>query len=291
MKNDTADASRKKYIYCRSNSGTYFREKLYFRLSPEISGSDMLNHRTFGESVFLPGCNIPMSSPYWCFQVQISGNAAIHCGGTVKKLSPGDMLAVPPRVKYNYTVTGDPMEKFFITMQHSSILDIMLLGEVEKNGIFVQAKSNYDFQELFIQIRQAMFDRDDERCSVLLYQLIFRIRKALANSNQPVNFRQKLKNAVGKIDLMTSLDAMAAEFNMPKHTLIRTFHRELGTTPINYMISMRLEYAKQLLTFSELNISEIAAACGYVSPAFFTSEFRKKYGSSPSEFRKKYASQ
>ncbi|MBO7329328.1 MAG: helix-turn-helix transcriptional regulator [Lentisphaeria bacterium] len=290
MKSDFVEIAKHKGIYCHKSKGNFFEEKNYFRISGDFSGNDMLNFRSFGESEFHPGCNLSMCSAYWVFQVQIAGNAAICCNNSVKTLSPGDLLAIPPNVKYSYSVTGNSMKKFFITMHHSIILDTMLLNEVEKNGIFIQEKAHCDFQKLFSEIQQAMFDLDDEKSSVLLYQLIYRIRKSLTDTNQPVTFRQKLKNAVEKIDLMTSLDALAAEFNMPKHTLIRTFQRELGTTPISYMISMRLEYAKQLLIFSELNISEIATACGYTSMAFFTSEFRRKYSLSPGKFRKKYSS-
>lgn len=290
MKENRRTDSGKRKIFCRKNNGEFFKENFYFRLSQKTSGGDMLNLRTFGESTFLPGCSLNMKSPYWVFQVQISGNATLNCENTINKLSPGDLLAIPPRMKYSYSVTGQPIEKFFITMQHSPLLDIMLLGEIEKNGIFIPQTNDSTFPEIFQAIRQAMFDGEDEQCSVRLYQLIYRLRELLVNINQPMNFRQKLKNAVEKIELMTSLDMLAAEFNMPKHTLIRTFHKELGTTPINYMISMRLEHAKKLLTFSELSIAEIATACGYSSPAFFSSEFRKKFNITPSACRKKYFS-
>ena len=276
-------------VFCRDHEGEFFSEKFYFRLAGENSDSTLFAVRTFGESKFLPGGTFPMDSMYWVFQLQTSGETTVCANDNTYHLHPGDMLVIPPHIKHTYRVKNEPMRKYFITIHNNALLDILLLGEIEKHGILFRNNSGNDYMEIFSQIREAMhLPRPDEECSVLLYKLIYRIRKEISAHAEKGNFRQKLANAAGKIELMTSLDNLAVEFNMPKHTLIRTFHRELGTSPINYMIQMRLDHARQLLTFSELSIAEVASACGYTSPAFFASEFRKKFGISPREFRKRF---
>ena len=83
-----------------------------------------------------------------------------------------------------------------------------------------------------------------------------------------------------------------AEVAHLSHTgLLWKFRHQLGTTPSQYLIMLRLRYAKQLLLEGHLRINEIAAQCGYANAYYFTNAFRAECGVSPSEFRKRYLTQ
>jgi AraC-like DNA-binding protein len=76
------------------------------------------------------------------------------------------------------------------------------------------------------------------------------------------------------------------------HTgLIWKFHRELGCTPQQYLISLRIRLAKQLLLESDLPIAQIAQRCGYANAYYFSNAFRTCTGISPSAFRRQTYSQ
>ena len=80
-----------------------------------------------------------------------------------------------------------------------------------------------------------------------------------------------------------------AEIAHLSHTgLLWKFHRQLGTTPSQYLIMLRLRYAKQLLLEGQLSVNEIATRCGYANAYYFTNAFRGECGVSPTEFRKRY---
>lgn len=68
-------------------------------------------------------------------------------------------------------------------------------------------------------------------------------------------------------------------------TLNRLFRRHLRLAPGEFLRQMRLNRACRLLQDSPLNITEIAAQCGYESPAAFTRAFRKQMQTSPSSYR------
>jgi len=68
--------------------------------------------------------------------------------------------------------------------------------------------------------------------------------------------------------------------------LSHIFYKEVGTSLIRYINKKRLSKAKILLTGARsLNISEIAWACGYLDPGYFTRVFKREVGISPSEYR------
>lgn len=65
------------------------------------------------------------------------------------------------------------------------------------------------------------------------------------------------------------------------------FKQKTGQGYKEYVISLRLEQAKQLLLNPFLRLSEIAEAIGYQDVRHFTQVFRKKFGLTPTEFRLK----
>lgn len=67
------------------------------------------------------------------------------------------------------------------------------------------------------------------------------------------------------------------------------FLDDTGMTPNDYLVRVRIEHAKRLLTRHDQLISTIAADCGFSSAAAFSSTFRKHVGISPREFRQKLA--
>lgn len=60
-----------------------------------------------------------------------------------------------------------------------------------------------------------------------------------------------------------------------------------GVSPINYLILIRLQQARQLLMTEEYPIKEIARAVGYEDAYHFSKSFKKQYGVSPSALRQK----
>ena len=67
--------------------------------------------------------------------------------------------------------------------------------------------------------------------------------------------------------------------------LIWKFKTKLGTTPIDYLISLRIYLAKQLLSDTELSIQKIAEKCGFDNSYYFSNFFKKRIGTSPSVYR------
>ncbi len=58
-----------------------------------------------------------------------------------------------------------------------------------------------------------------------------------------------------------------------------------GTTIEKYAIAQKIEKAKELIIYAELNLSEIALALGYSSVAHLSNQFKKVTGLTPSHFR------
>ncbi|MFC3803347.1 helix-turn-helix domain-containing protein [Cohnella sp. GCM10012308] len=86
-----------------------------------------------------------------------------------------------------------------------------------------------------------------------------------------------------------SLEDVAARFGYsPRHLTLR-FRERTGTSPIDYLIRIRLERARELLTQTSASLPDIAAAVGYADVYYFGRLFRKHAGLSPIRYRTLHA--
>lgn len=71
----------------------------------------------------------------------------------------------------------------------------------------------------------------------------------------------------------------------PDH-FIRVFKRRVGRTPIEFVLRARIDAAKRLLKFSSHSVKRIAELLGYSNQYFFSRQFKKRSGISPSAYRR-----
>jgi AraC family transcriptional regulator len=81
-------------------------------------------------------------------------------------------------------------------------------------------------------------------------------------------------------------DILADELNYDYAYLSSLFSSVEGITLEQYIIRQKIERAKELLFYDELNLSEIAMKLGYSSVAHLSSQFKKITGLTPSELKK-----
>ena len=84
-----------------------------------------------------------------------------------------------------------------------------------------------------------------------------------------------------------SLGALAQRLGLGERQLRRLFVERLGAAPIAVQTTRRLLFAKQLLTETNLPVTEIALASGFASLRRFNDAFLKAYRLAPRELRKR----
>ena len=89
-------------------------------------------------------------------------------------------------------------------------------------------------------------------------------------------------------DTPSPVAAMAERSGMTERGFHRRFRKATGQAPVEYIQTLRVEEAKQLLETTAAPIDEIAAEVGYTEPSSFRSAFRKRVGVSASAYRKKW---
>ncbi len=89
-------------------------------------------------------------------------------------------------------------------------------------------------------------------------------------------------------DQPSPVAAMIELAELPERSFNRRFKRATGLAPMEYVHTLRLEEAKQLLESSSEAVEGIAQQVGYEDAAFFGRLFRRKVGVTPAQDRKRF---
>jgi signal transduction histidine kinase/DNA-binding response OmpR family regulator len=82
-----------------------------------------------------------------------------------------------------------------------------------------------------------------------------------------------------------TVEQLAPELNYSTRQVYRKLKSLTGYTPAQFIKEVRLQHARQLLEEdSDLRISELAKAVGFNTPSYFSSQFKERFGSSPSKY-------
>lgn len=78
---------------------------------------------------------------------------------------------------------------------------------------------------------------------------------------------------------------IAEHIGMSQSWLTKRFKQECGVNIVGYLLDVRIERAKALLSQTDMLILEIACATGFESPGYFISVFRRAVGMTPKAYR------
>ena len=81
---------------------------------------------------------------------------------------------------------------------------------------------------------------------------------------------------------------MAAQAGMSERSFARHFREQMGTTPMQWLLTVRVRRAQELLESSAAYVDQIAAACGFQSTVTFRTSFRRIAGVSPGDYRRRF---
>ena len=82
---------------------------------------------------------------------------------------------------------------------------------------------------------------------------------------------------------------MASLSGLAERTFTRRFANAVGMSPLEYVHTLRLEEAKQMLEATDLPVEAIAVEVGYQDASFFGRLFRRKVTLTPAQYRKRFA--
>ncbi len=122
------------------------------------------------------------------------------------------------------------------------------------------------FMEIVVQIaRLSGYEIPEQRMRFLIGDAISHINKYYA---QPV-----------------AVDELVKISHMSRRNFFRRFRQEVGCSPVEYLMKVRLHHASEMLLYTDRSINEIAQDCGFYDSNFFCRKFRENFSITPRQFR------
>lgn len=94
--------------------------------------------------------------------------------------------------------------------------------------------------------------------------------------------------AAQNYQLESPVAQMVALSGLPERTFKRRFTQATGMSPLDYVHTLRLEEAKQMLESGDLPVEAIALEVGYQDASFFGRLFRRKVALTPAQYRRRF---
>lgn len=221
----------------------------------------------------------------------ISGREA--SGREAKELDAGHMVLYRPGEPqhYSYELKDHP-EVYWLHFSGSEA-DAFLAQSSFASASCLYTGCSHDFVSLFLQIILELQQKRvfaDLILPTLLQQLFFTIHRSLAENKRPEKNRlPEVEHAVSYFRLHfseeISIQAYAQASNVSTCWFIRCFKKQMGMTPLQYITSLRIQKACELLETTSYTIQEIGELTGYENPLYFSRIFKEKTGLAPREYR------
>jgi AraC-like DNA-binding protein len=227
------------------------------------------------------------SLPDHLLQLVLQGSYAIRINNRHYEVKAGDVIYFYANEDVQWL--GNPEEVTFYSVGFRSLVFRPLAID---QRIFASTPTlRKAFEQLYSASR---LPRHSEGFAMGTYSALLTILLEIQHTQQPtesVNARTQSwweleKRIRGQGRFRPGLDELAQLCFTSRATVVRLCRQATGLSPMQRIRQIRMEEAKGLLSYSPMNITEIARYLGYDRIHEFSREFTAYYGTSPRQFRK-----
>lgn len=132
---------------------------------------------------------------------------------------------------------------------------------------------------------RALLSQDGSRMAVMsaFYALLSKLSAGQENTTDSLSpIIQKIEEMLGDPDLCNA--SLAQNARISESYLRKLFRQKYRTTPKQYILELRIQKAKLLLSEDLASVAEVAERCGFSGVYHFSKAFKARTGSSPTQY-------
>lgn len=210
-------------------------------------------------------------------------------------VTAGYMVIYRPKEPQRYIYYGiDQTEVYWVHFTGGNVKNLLRSYGIKDHMRIIYTGTSFEYTRIFKQMIQEL-----QRCqtdykellTLLLHQLFISIHRQLTKEQKRKNeyLDKEMELAIqyfnDNYNTEINVEAYAISRGMSVSWFIRNFKQYTNTTPMQYIVSLRITNAQILLETTNDTITEIGTIIGYDNPLYFSRIFRKQKGISPSEYR------
>ena len=220
---------------------------------------------------------------YHSLSYRLAGQNTVHCGGKTITSNADTLTLMPAGVSYSHDIIT-PSEQIVAHFTTKSSI-----GDTAENFTLPpQTGIKQQFCQLF-DCWETVQKESDLQCMAIFYNILASIAKHTA-PKRSTKKEKLLEPAIAQLHAQYrnsdfSLSKLALQSFISESYFRRIFGQVYGCSPIDYLKRLRVNYAKSLLDNGYYTIAEISELSGFSSPTYFSFEFKKSTGLTPTEYR------
>ncbi|MBR5527893.1 MAG: helix-turn-helix transcriptional regulator [Clostridia bacterium] len=210
--------------------------------------------------------------------LRISGKAAFEVGQHAYTAKANDITFMPAGVGYRTRV--DESGSMYLIQFKTQPVRIY-------NGPIISCVTNPEIAAAFSELCD-IYSSDGEnryKCMSLIYSLFDMMNRPV----HPIPKRMRVAKSFidNNFSSPISVASLAKDAELSEVYFRNEFKKYFSKSPLAYLKTVRVNNAKQLLRSGNCTISEIAVMCGFESISYFSYEFKRMTGISPTEYKNK----
>lgn len=268
--------------------------------NPAQQGGGWLHVRFAGESQTLPEHALgPKIFDHYLLHIIESGHGVFRTETDRYQLGPGDCFLIHPGQIVSYVSdASQPWRYRWVAFdgEHADE-EISRLGLTPEKPVLHLVEKNPI--PGYVSLIQGHFQSREESSHMAAIGYLHLIWAEIMNqSGRPSRLtlsepqvqrtvKQMISYMASQYAHPVSIEQMCTSLGYNRAYLSRIFKQETGMTPITYLLKLRIDQSKRLLRERpDLSIEQVSASVGLTDPLYFSRQFKRLVGRSPSRYRK-----
>ena len=225
----------------------------------------------------------------------LSGKGGVEYKGRTYELVPNTCILVDCRKRSNFYSMEDSWNFYFLHFMGDGVKGF---AEILEGKEFVTILNPELYQKEMQQIFASSKVNDiaaNLTISASIHSLLSEIVRSgatyqghISDSEYRLEIQLVLRFISEHYADKITLEDMLSVVHMSKYHFVRVFKKYIGTSPYQYLQTIRISRAKMLLREGNLPNSEVGAQVGFADTNNFIRTFKQMVGSTPFQYRKKY---
>ena len=230
----------------------------------------------------------------------VDGKGEFNIQGQRFPVKPNDFVIINPQVEHTELSSPDePLEYIVLGINGLSFSNLTPVSEGGHPFSFFNLR---DEQKDILRYLNAMVQ--EATCQQMSYELVCHnlleilLIKILRHQHFDLEVGKQSK-ATKDISFIKhyletyyhesiQLEDLASMTHLSRFYISHSFKKEIGMSPMEYLIAIRIKESKILLRTTNYSISQVADIVGFTTPTYFSKQFRKSTGISPTDYREQY---
>lgn len=216
-----------------------------------------------------------------------SGAGTVRIGHESFAVRPSSCVIIPAGVPHEYWASHeDPWTIWWMHVRGTDVPDLTGASpEPPVTRLRSLDRVVLLFDELVTLLERRLSPASLLGASGVAWHLLSRITadSALPADGSPLERAMRYLEA--RVDGSIRVADLAAIVGMSPSHLSAQFRKATGGGPAAFHTSLKMTKARTLLDSTGMGVGEIAAAVGYVDPLYFSRQFRRVHGASPTTYR------